>query len=235
MLLLLERSSTEVIGHVEARFLSWQPLHIISGNITQNAYSRLLAEARKSYQGNIDVVNIIAIGTYNPLSIIAPPIAGTILANFQTIRVFGDVILLGGTGVNVRRLNDNQSGVEAALNNATEVIMNSLQMNSKLAIVNISSVDRDLSEFISHELEFILVTNRYTVVDRSELDKIRREQNFQISGEVDDSTIVSIGRFAGADVVLTGAVTGTGYTRRLRLRALNTQTAQVMAVASERF
>ena len=41
--------------------------------------------------------------------------------------------------------------------------------------------------------------------------------------------------FAGADVVLTGAVTGTGDTRRLRLRALNTQTAQVIAAASERF
>ena len=121
------------------------------------------------------------------------------------------------------------------MNFAAEAIMDSLQKNSKLAIINVSSNDKDLSEFIAYELEFLLVTNRFTVVDRSELDKIRKEQNFQLSGEVDDNTIVSIGRFAGADVVITGAVTGTGDTRRLRLRALNTQTAQVMAVASERF
>ncbi|MDR1218017.1 MAG: CsgG/HfaB family protein [Treponema sp.] len=121
------------------------------------------------------------------------------------------------------------------MNNAAEIIMNSLQKNSRMAIVNVSSSDRDLSEFVAGELEYILVTNRFMIVDRSELDRIRREQNFQLSGDVDDGTIVSIGKFAGADVVITGAITGTGETRRLRLRALNTQTAQVMAVASEHF
>ena len=127
------------------------------------------------------------------------------------------------------------SGIESAMNNAAAVIMDSFTRNSRLAIVNVSSNDRELSEFVAYELEFILVSNRYTVVDRSELDRVRMEQNFQLSGEVDDDTIVSIGKFASADIVITGAITGSGETRRLRLRALNTQTAQVMAVASERF
>ncbi|MDR1147172.1 MAG: CsgG/HfaB family protein [Spirochaetaceae bacterium] len=142
---------------------------------------------------------------------------------------------LGGTASGARRPGSNQSGVETAMNNAAEVIMGSLQRNSKIAIVNVSSADRNLSEFVAGELEYIIVNNRFTVVDRSELDRIRREQNFQLSGDVDDNTIVSIGKFAGADVVITGAITGTDATRRLRLRALNTQTAQVIAVASERF
>jgi len=55
-----------------------------------------------------------------------------------------------------------------------------------------------------------------------------------MSGEVDDATAVSIGKFAGADIIVTGRVDGEGNLRRLRLRALNTQTAQVVGVASER-
>ncbi|MDR1863067.1 MAG: hypothetical protein LBQ67_07835, partial [Treponema sp.] len=57
---------------------------------------------------------------------------------------------------------------------------------------------------------------------------------FQMSGEVDDRTAVSIGKFSGADIVVTGRVDGEGDLRRLRLRALNTQTAQVVGSASER-
>ena len=66
------------------------------------------------------------------------------------------------------------------------------------------------------------------------MDRIRREQNFQLSGEVDDNTAVSIGKIIGANIIVTGRVDGEGNLRRLRLRALDTQTAQVVGVASER-
>jgi len=56
-----------------------------------------------------------------------------------------------------------------------------------------------------------------------------------MSGEIDDETAVSIGKFAGADIIVTGTVDGEGNLHRLRLRALNTQTAQVVGAASERF
>ena len=79
------------------------------------------------------------------------------------------------------------------------------------------------------------MNNRFTVVDRATLDKIRQEQKFQLAGEVDDKTAVSIGKFAGAKVVVTGSVSGSGDMRRLRLRALDTQTARVLGSASEAF
>jgi curli biogenesis system outer membrane secretion channel CsgG len=79
-----------------------------------------------------------------------------------------------------------------------------------------------------------MVNEGFIIIDRSQLDRIRLEQNFQLSGVVDDETAVSIGKVVGANIIITGSVTGTDSTRRLRLRALNTQTAQVMAVASER-
>jgi hypothetical protein len=56
-----------------------------------------------------------------------------------------------------------------------------------------------------------------------------------MSGEIDDETAVSIGKFAGADIIVTGKIDGEGSLRRLRLRALDTQTAQVVGAASEAF
>jgi hypothetical protein len=132
-----------------------------------------------------------------------------------------------------------QDDIVGALDNAARVIMASLQernlRNVKIAIVNISTPDREQAVFIAGELEYILVQNRFTIVDRSELDRIRREQNFQLSGDVDDDQIVSIGKFAGADLVITGSITGSGSMRRLRLRVLDTQTAELRGSASEPF
>jgi len=122
-----------------------------------------------------------------------------------------------------------------AIKNAAQTISGSLENNVKIAIVNISSSDAEQSEFVVGELEVLLVNAGKFVVDRRELDRIRREQRFQLSGDVDDNDIVSIGRFAGADVVITGNISGTGSTRRLRLRALDTQNARVLTAASEAY
>ncbi|MDR1147674.1 MAG: CsgG/HfaB family protein [Spirochaetaceae bacterium] len=125
--------------------------------------------------------------------------------------------------------------VEGTLLRAGNTIMEKLTPRSRLAIVYVTAQDAEISEFIAGELEFIMVSKGFTLIDRSELDRIRKEQSFQSSGEVDDSQAVSIGKIAGADVIITGAVTGTGSLRRLRLRALSTQTGQVLTVASERY
>jgi hypothetical protein len=58
---------------------------------------------------------------------------------------------------------------------------------------------------------------------------------FQSSGEVDDDSAVSIGKLLGANVVITGSISGSDSMRRLRLKALNVQTAEIVAMASERF
>ena len=62
------------------------------------------------------------------------------------------------------------------------------------------------------------------------LDAIRQERNFQMSGEVDDDFVASIDHCLGADIVLTGSISGEGEMRRLRFRALDVKTAQVLAM-----
>jgi hypothetical protein len=129
----------------------------------------------------------------------------------------------------------NDAGVEASLSRAANTIMSRIPPKSKMAIVYVTARDGEISEFIAGELEFILVDKGFILIDRSELARIRSEQQFQMSGEVDDTQAVSIGKIAGADVIITGSVTGTGDLRRLRLRALGTETGQVIAAASERY
>ena len=129
----------------------------------------------------------------------------------------------------------NQGNIVAAMNNAAQHLMSVIPKNATIAIVNVSSTDTDMSEYVANELEHILVESSHRVVDRNELNRVRAEQAFQLSGEVDDSTIVQIGKFVGADLIITGSITGRDETRRLRLRAINTQTAEVVRTASEPF
>jgi hypothetical protein len=224
-----ERTSAEVIGRVETKFLAVQPLHIVfNENIAKKAYAKLMAEARREYQGNIEVVNITVEGAYNLLTILPLPFIYGIIGNFQTVTASGDVIVYGSGGRSV-------ADVEGALTRAADLTLKNVPQRSKIAIVYITAQDRGTTEYIAGELEFIWVNDGYTIIDRSQLDRLRREQNFQMSGEVDDETAVSIGKFAGADIIVTGRVDGDGNLRRLRLRALDTQTAQVFGVSSERF
>jgi hypothetical protein len=127
------------------------------------------------------------------------------------------------------------NSVEGSLERAADRIMEKISKGSKVAIVYVTAEDPMISEFIAGELEFFMVDHGLTVIDRSQLDRIREEQKLQTSGEVDDNQAVLIGKISGASIIVTGAVTGTGELRRLRLRALDTQTAQVLSVASEKY
>jgi hypothetical protein len=130
-----------------------------------------------------------------------------------------------------------EGGIEDALYRAGNVLIPNLPGDTTIAIVSIASQDRGMVEFIVEELEYILVNagGGYRIVDRKSLDAIRQERDFQMSGEVDDESAVGIGKLLGANVVITGSISGAGSTRRLRIKALDAETAQILAMASERF
>jgi hypothetical protein len=129
-----------------------------------------------------------------------------------------------------------QSSLEAALYAAANVVLAGITPRTTLAVVNIASADIEAAEFVVDELAYIIVSSgNFRVVDRKSLDAIRSEQNFQTSGEVDDNSAVSIGKLLGANMVITGSISGSGSTRRLRLKVLDVMTAEIVAMASEAF
>jgi hypothetical protein len=137
--------------------------------------------------------------------------------------------------VEVRTQPKNVSLIVTAINNSFNTISQRLPANSKIALINITSSNREESNFVLEELTVLFVNSRkFTIVDRQTLNAIRQERNFQLSGEVSDETIISIGNFTGADLVITGSISGVGEMRRLRLRALDVKSAEILVTSSEK-
>jgi len=129
----------------------------------------------------------------------------------------------------------NNTSLEMALPRAAQEVIEKVPQRSRIAIVYITAPEKWQIDYILGELEYIWVKDGHIITDRSQLERVRQEQRYQLSGEVDDATAVSIGKIAGADIIVTGGIDGEGSLRRLRLRALNAQTAQVVYAASVKF
>jgi hypothetical protein len=108
-----------------------------------------------------------------------------------------------------------------------------IPQRSRLAIVGVTSNDPNEATFYLNELTINFVNaRRYTVVDRNDIDKVLTEQNFQMTGNVSDESFVSIGKFIGATVVVTGSITGTGSQKRLVVKAIDVLTSEILGMAS---
>ncbi|MDR1106944.1 MAG: CsgG/HfaB family protein [Treponema sp.] len=125
--------------------------------------------------------------------------------------------------------------IEGALNKAAEDLMVEMKENSTVAIFSVSSKDRDMGEFVLEELACILAdSGMFKVVDRIDIDNIRSELDFQLGGEIDNGSAIVIGQMLGANIVITGSIL-TETTRRLRLKALDVTTEEIVAMVSESF
>ena len=121
-----------------------------------------------------------------------------------------------------------QDELDAAIRETSDYLNQQLPRGNKLVILNIQSEYPALSEYIIDELIANTVNDRvFSVVDRQQLNTIRAELDFQMSGEVDDNTAQSLGRMAGAQIIISGAISRIGDLYRLRIRALSVESAQI--------
>jgi hypothetical protein len=126
----------------------------------------------------------------------------------------------------------NNFNIDAIIAKSFNILSGNIPERTIVAVVHISSGDIKTSEYVIDELTLLFVNSgRYDVVDRVSLDIIRNEQNFQMTGEVDDNSIISIGHILGAGVVITGSMDDEG--NRLRLKAVDVKTARILAMSSE--
>ena len=126
-----------------------------------------------------------------------------------------------------------QSGlpIDTALNNTTAYLKTRLEPKSKLVILNFTSNWEALSDYIIEELTgYIVNDGTFAVVDRKNLEAIRKEMDFQLSGEVSDETAQSIGRKLGAQTIISGSITTIGSSYRFRMRAISVETAQIVGM-----
>jgi outer membrane protein OmpA-like peptidoglycan-associated protein len=118
--------------------------------------------------------------------------------------------------------------LDLAIRDASDYLNDNIPENSKIVILNIESNYANLSEYIIDELIANAVNDKkFSVVDRRQLDAIQSEQKFQMSGAVDDKDALAIGKFFGAQTIISGTMRDIGGRYRMTIRALSVQTAQV--------
>ena len=118
--------------------------------------------------------------------------------------------------------------LDIAIREASDYLNDNIPNGNKIVILNIQSSSADLSDYVIDEMIANAVNDKlFSVVDRAQLDLIREEQKIQYSGEVDDNAALEIGKFLGAQTIVSGAVSKLGNGYRMRIRALDVLTAQV--------
>jgi hypothetical protein len=120
-------------------------------------------------------------------------------------------------------------GLDAALRMGADYFTGKLPLNAKIAFAAMLSPTENLSNYVIDITVMHLVnTDRFAVIERSELSLLQKEQLYQTSGDVSDETAVSIGHQLGVQVIITGAITETGSNYSLRLKAIDVETAQIV-------
>jgi curli biogenesis system outer membrane secretion channel CsgG len=70
--------------------------------------------------------------------------------------------------------------------------------------------------------------DKFIVIERTEMDIIQKEQDYQLSGAVSDETAISIGKHLGTQFIITGSMLPFGNNYSLRLKITNVETAQII-------
>jgi hypothetical protein len=144
--------------------------------------------------------------------------------------LIGLLVSCGSTG----KVDSNEySELDSAISKAAEDIISKVPPNTKVALFNISRNESVLTEYVIEELSVILVSKAQLIIlDRDNLDIIRAEHSFQLSGDVPDEDILSIARKSGATSVISCSITGEDNLKRLRVRTLEVETGRVQSLTS---
>jgi formylglycine-generating enzyme required for sulfatase activity len=98
-----------------------------------------------------------------------------------------------------------------------------------------SKVDKDivrpLTESIRREL---VMSGKYEVIDRGNMNKILSEQKLQLSGCVSGQCIVEAGQILGVGKIITGSVSKVGKTYYLTLSLINIETGKIENISEDK-
>jgi len=134
-------------------------------------------------------------------------------------------LLLAGTMANAQTV----VSLDAAIDNIYKEFYGVLS-GKRVAVTNIESPTKRLSDDVINKLNMAF-TNRSTnidVVERRKLEAIEQEFKFQMTGMVSDDTLVSIGHFLGAQVIVTGEIKPLGSNYQFTAKVLDVETARIL-------
>lgn len=105
-----------------------------------------------------------------------------------------------------------------------------LPINTRVSLMNISESELDFTNYILERVSSELVdSDKLTVVARNNLKPIEMEQQLGLSGAVSDETAASIGKYLGAEYVISSFVARQNGKDRLFIKAVDAETTQIKA------
>ncbi|WP_296330263.1 hypothetical protein [uncultured Treponema sp.] len=118
--------------------------------------------------------------------------------------------------------------LDNALSLAATKIQQTLPQNAKIAVAQFSSNSKELSNYITTNLEANLKKNGFTIVERNKenLKKLNAEIDYQYDGNVNDSLLVEIGKQVGAHYLVYGNFEQFGTYMSLYVRVTNIETIE---------
>ena len=127
------------------------------------------------------------------------------------------------------QLDSERSGLtDKAVKNTVDTLNSKLPSGAIIMIMKTSSTDLNMLNGILDQITTAIVQGgKLKVVDRSNQALINAEQQFQLSGNVDDNTAVSIGKQLGAKYIVFCWISGVSSGRRLNLRIVSIETGQI--------
>ena len=92
----------------------------------------------------------------------------------------------------------------------------------------------ELGRFLAQELtdQLVQAGKGLTLLDRTSLEYLMKENNFTQEGLIDPKTQKQYGKMLGLDIIIIGTVTPIGQSVRLNVRALSTETSAIIAIQS---
>jgi len=124
---------------------------------------------------------------------------------------------------------DKDGKAEKASKNAINALNAKLPAGANIMIGINSSTERSMLNYVVDQMtKTIIQEGKLKVVERSNINLVNAEQQYQASGNVDDASFVSIGKQLGVQYIVLCGISGVASTRELTLRVINVETAQVI-------
>jgi TolB-like protein len=142
------------------------------------------------------------------------------------------------TSVLVIWLSGGVLGTAQQLDTVAATLVSKLAAGRKtVAVVDFTDLQgsaTELGRYLAEELSVALAIGAkgFTVVDRTHLKAILQEHKLAASGIIDPLTARQLGKLAGVDTLITGTLTPFGDSVRLSVKALDTQTAGMLAATA---
>ena len=124
------------------------------------------------------------------------------------------------------------------LSDLADQIVNSMidGHKNKIAIVEFSSLDGQvtkLGSFLAEELiTRLFLTEKFEVIERHLLNKVVKEHKLSLSGIVNPSSAMELGKILGVDAIVSGSITDLGTYLKINARVIATETGKIFSVAT---